>query len=1138
MTDTIQAIDQQDSLASLIEVNQSGVRSINIERDLPNPDIAERYILTTQSRLTLDRLLSRFNGAASVRAWTLTGPYGSGKSFFSLFLMNLACPSQPAHLDTRRRLAKVDPFLLETAVELFALEQSAGLLPVAITGYRAPIVDCLKHGLKHALQCLPATVSLQAQSAALDNWSDQTDSRSIVRWFEALIATVVEPELGYRGLLLIFDEMGKPLEFAAAHPDKADVYLLQELAEFANRSSTTPLVFVSILHQSFERYAALLDVATQQEWAKVQGRFEDVAFQEPPALQMRLVASAIQPVEPARLTLFRPQLDQTVQEAVASGWCPPLMDEDEFTRLCHRTYPLHPAALVALPFIFRRLAQNERSIFAYLASAEPFGFQEFLLRHKLPDFVLLADLYDYLMANFQGRLYASGRARVLLETQERLQSTSNLDLLEIETIKTIGLLNWLSEISHLQATASTLFMALRTPTRPDQKLREVLQKLQKRSLIVYRRFNDTYSVWQGSDVDLEEQLHKARQKLSGSFSVASTLQRYLPPRPLVARRHSYETGTLRYFEVEYVDSFTRDKLALTPGEGASGKILLCLPANPAEVGILAAWAESPELQEQPAVIIGVVSRAMRLTELLHELRCLHWVRENTPELRDDPVARRELRLRLATIELLVNNELDRGFSLHQLAELAGCQWYYRGEYLSTPQQKGLLHLLSNICDTLYAQTPYLWNELINRRSLSSQGAAARRNLIEAILTKPHQPILGITGFPPERSMYESLLLASRLHVEVMPGRWAFQPLPAEDPLQLKYVWQAMTAFVFSDPPQPRPVDQLFAQLGQPPFGLTDGVLPLLLCAFLAVYQAETTLYREGTLLPEPGIADWEVLLRRPELFQVAGCKVTGHLEQVVARFAHGLGTETAVMPVVRDLMRRFKTLPEHTWRTQRLSEQARALRRVIDNARSPEQLLFQEIPEALELPQFTSAMMTTSLIDTFFERLNAVITELANDVPRLQKWARDHFLLASGLSGGQDGWGQFLGLAQEMAPRVVNPNLGPLLRRAAEASDPHAALESVLALIAGRPLRTWSDTDSDRYAVQARFLGNLLQAERNGSAPTISLNETERRRSLEIIEEIQEHLQEQYDAAERPLLQVALQLLAQQYQTKLTDEPL
>ena len=33
---------------------------------------------------------------------------------------------------------------------------------------------------------------------------------------------------------------------------------------------------------------------------------------------------------------------------------------------------------------------------------------------------------------------------------------------------------------------------------------------------------------------------------------------------------------------------------------------------------------------------------------------------------------------------------------------------------------------------------------------------------------------------------------------------------------------------------------------------------------------EATIYREGTFIPEPGIADWEALLRRPELFAVAG----------------------------------------------------------------------------------------------------------------------------------------------------------------------------------------------------------------------------------------------------------------------------
>ena len=38
------------------------------------------------------------------------------------------------------------------------------------------------------------------------------------------------------GLLIILDEMGKFLEFAALHPDRQDVYFLQRLAERASRS--------------------------------------------------------------------------------------------------------------------------------------------------------------------------------------------------------------------------------------------------------------------------------------------------------------------------------------------------------------------------------------------------------------------------------------------------------------------------------------------------------------------------------------------------------------------------------------------------------------------------------------------------------------------------------------------------------------------------------------------------------------------------------------------------------------------------------------------------------------------------------------------------------------------------------------
>ena len=52
------------------------------------------------------------------------------------------------------------------------------------------------------------------------------------------------------------------------------------------------------------------------------------------------------------------------------------------------------------------------------------------------------------------------------------------------------------------------------------------------------------------------------------------------------------------------------------------------------------------MSERPDLVVGVARHTTRLSELASELRALHWVKDNTPELRDDPVARRELRARL------------------------------------------------------------------------------------------------------------------------------------------------------------------------------------------------------------------------------------------------------------------------------------------------------------------------------------------------------------------------------------------------------------------------------------------------------------------------------------------------------------
>jgi hypothetical protein len=551
-------------IATSLHIRQSGLRSINVEMDLGDKSIVEGYVITAQSRACLGRILNRFEGNTPGRSWTFTGPYGSGKSYFNLFLMNLMGTAQETHSLVLSYLNQVDPALAEQAVHTLNHGSTNGLLPVPITGYRSSIQDCIKHGLLLSLERLNGDGKIRPLLDELHTWTPEVESRTIIHWLQSFIGIITQPEYGYLGMMLVFDELGKSLEYSASHSEISDLYVLQELAEYANRSGNTPFVFIGILHQAFDHYAAHLGRNTQREWSKVQGRFEDIAFQEPPTQQIRLLANAIDYDNPDNLTGELKYIRDAANKLVTEGWSPPLMKEDEFVQLAQRTYPFHPTALIALPYIFHRLAQNERSIFAYLTSFEPAGFQEFILRKPVGKYVRLPELFDYLASNFQGRLFASLRARSITETIERLNSTPNLDELETNLLKTIGMLNWLAEVSHLQANETSVIESLISKETSEADIRQAIRKMLVRSLIVYRRYNKTYSIWQGSDVDIEERLQKAQQQLTGVFSFLDAVQEHMPPRPIVARKHSYLTGTLRYFEVRYVDTTTREEIYLTP----------------------------------------------------------------------------------------------------------------------------------------------------------------------------------------------------------------------------------------------------------------------------------------------------------------------------------------------------------------------------------------------------------------------------------------------------------------------------------------------------------------------------------------------------------------------------------------------
>jgi hypothetical protein len=1121
-------------LSECIEIRRQFLRSVNLEKDYQDDGQTDHYIITPTARQVLRRVAEGLPEGSTYRAWTLTGPYGVGKSAFAVFLTKLLCRTVSGSSQAHRHLNDVDPAL---AKEISSrLPGNKGLFPVLITARRVPAAVCFLDGLRTAASQLKGSqaksVSVAVDSAARDfRKGDVFDTRRVVTLVSDLAGAA--SAAGYSGLVFMVDELGKLFEFAARVPQKGDVHVLQELAEFASRSGNIPVLFLGFLHQSFEDYGLHLDTLTRREWGKVHGRFDDIPFKESEEQIVRLVAAAIKWTGRDHSEEVHRKIRQISKACAVHGICPPNMRPGEFEDICRQVYPLHPVTLMALPFLFRRFAQNERSLFSYLSSMEPGGFQRFVKAHTVadqPSYLRVTELFDYFTTSFGSGLLRQPHAKRWLEATDVLDRKENLTVVQADLVKTVGVLGALGEFSHLAANKTTISLCLADADRLPAGHEDGIAHLTARSILTHRSHNNTYRIWEGSDVDIEERVAEGERKTRGTFSLAAGIPRYAEARPFVARRHSAETGALRYFSTTYVDDPSQIGPGLSPALGAAGQILVCISPSDAT---LQAFRERAETygRDRNDVVFAIPQQIGEIQAAVSELAALRWVGENTPELAGDRVARREVSLRTAEAEHFLRYRLTALLDPRKEPLGSDCRWFWRGKECDFHSRLGVSQLLSDVCDRIYSETPCIRNELVVRRTLSSAAAAARRNLIDKMLANGAMECLGIESYPPERSIYESVLKATGLHRETSRGKWGFAD-PSDR--SLTFAWKRLHEAVFGGQGEPQPLDSVFRILAEAPRGVMDGLHPILLCAFLQVYRNETSLYREGTFIPEPAIADFEVLMRRPELFAVAGSQVSGTRAAVVERMAKGFRTESATVPVVRAIFKMVRQLPDVARRTNRLSDRTLHLREAVEKARAPERFLFGDLPAALDLPPLPDDGPSKQEIERFFNALNECLQEWVGITGKIHADAKHALLHSCGFDNSEDGWQQLREAATRLEPRESDPQFQQFLRRVVESSCDDVGVLSVLGLVSGRPPTNWMDVDIERFPKQAAAIGDLMKRARRRaglsdepSAVLASLNRDQRERAKSLAHDWEKKIGISAMRTHRDVTRAALLLIAE-----------
>jgi len=1046
---------EESSLFDLRRPRERFARAVNIERDAGTVQALTSFLPVGRALNVVDRVMTSLGAGRSESAFAVTGPYGSGKSSLALLLDALLAPQASQEFELARSLVQgASPATFHRVQQARGDHGAQGLLRCFVTAQREPVSQTVLRALIAGLEKVELSDQLvELRRHALDmRTATSVETREIVN----LIAHVAS----IRPLVLLIDEFGKSLEAVAGSgaTAAADLFLLQELAE---RSITAPYAVVTLQHLAIGDYATELGSRERREWAKVQGRFEELSYVEGQAQTLQLIAAAFEP------------LQDEAAEAAVSGWSEraarssaalglPQLDAD----LLAGAWPLHPTALVVLPDLVQRYGQNERTLFSFLAAPGTASVPEWLQatawNAQEPPVVRLHQVYDYFVAPATAMSSYSAAATRWVEIDTRIRDARGLGESQLRVLKAVGLLNLVAAGGELRASRSLVGWAMadgapgtETVDAVEQRLRE----LEALGLLSWRAFSDEYRVWHGSDFDLRTAVERVREQLK-QVPVPEILERNAPLVSVVAARHSHATATLRAFACRWTSNRIEHS-ALDADTAVDGLVLFAV-GGPIVL--------NAETEDSRPVVVLEFGEAADLVGAAREAEALRVLLEEAPA--DDWVIRRELAERHAEARAALDVEIDR--NVQRLGTRKGFYTLEEGQLLQQPVDQTLSGLVSDICDRAYALAPVVRNELLNRHQLSSQAAKARRELLEALLRSPHRETLGLQGFGPEVAMYRAVLSSTGIHRRRSDGSWEIGSPADAAGESLTPVWTHMLEMLSSQGKRLR-VSDVFERLAAPPFGLREGVAPVLLTCVLQSNAGEVALYEHGTF--KAGLTPdlLERLVRNPQFFELrhfrADAGARRHLlEEYADALAHLPGGRRSVDPsvvgIVSALVRFINALPEYGRRTADLSSAAVALRQVVLRATEPDVLLFEDIPRVLGVVGEGRGDRTN-----LRQELLPALQSLRGAYPGLLCTVREDLVKATG-AFTSDVRVELEQRADPLEGKVLDPRLATLVKAMSAADlDDDAWLEYVAMMVANTPPSSWRDADLARYRTNVAQLG-------------------------------------------------------------------
>lgn len=875
------------------------------------------YIVTPNAQKVYGNIVDSFQ--SGIHSFLMIGTYGTGKSSFLMALEQDLLNNKSNLVSERQVFAGADGFEF-----------------MNIVGDYTPLSTLLANEL--------SIIS-------------SGDSKNI---FNVLTKLLTNLKSQNKFLFIFIDEFGKILEHAANNNPEKELYFLQTFAEFVNVSSRN-VILIATLHQNFGAYAYRLTETQRNEWLKVKGRFKELVFAEPVEQLLYLAAESL-----TKSKLMTDDAKENFLEVFSLAKKNKIISESLTVRTSKMLYPLDAVSASCLTLAIQRYGQNERTLFSFLHDTTSDSINSFIPNETTT--YNLAVVYDYIIYNFYTVLAESNidstnwRAiRVAIERVESgVISKNNIeDALKI--VKTIGLLNLfysgvIVDVAFLETYASKA-LGIKSP-------KTIIEKLTSNKIIRFAAYKSQFILFEGTDINIEDELYKAATIVPVPKLVATEIAPYVKKSVVVASASYYKTGTPRYFQ--FVVS--NEPYDVEPTGDEDGFINLIFPLEDVKEHMIELSGTSGK-----AIVYAYFDDTEKIVKHLYEIKKLQYLLDNV--VLEDRIAKGEI-LKQKAFETQLLNEV-----INNCVEMVDGQveWFFNGKQQVIKSRKDFNKLLSTVCDYVYNETPIIRNELFNKQKISSTISSARVNLLDAMIGHWQEENFGFssTQYPPERTIYNTLLKSSGIHRQNEEGLWILgEPITPE----LQSLWTVCSDFLAKSTEKAMKLSDLVKMLKKRPYKLKQGVIDFWLSIFLFIKQQEYALYNGETFVLNINKELFELLQKHLNDFTIKAFDVSGIKLELFNKYREFLNkergetiTSKSLMDTIRPFFNFYRGLNKYAQTTRKFDYDATAkFRDILATAKDPCKAFLEDIPAALGY----NDLHNENLIAQYLQLIKTAVHEL------------------------------------------------------------------------------------------------------------------------------------------------------------------